>query len=93
VHAADSAGISSIGSVTDMGGGVFTVDLTAGSSWGADRFRVTVEDGIRPVILMPDSSYLYAPPSVPSVSGLGYSAVAVLLASGGALVFRRRHWR
>jgi len=53
-HAEDSAGLSTIGPVTDLGGGVFEVQITAGSAPGTDRFVVTADDGIRPVVLMPN---------------------------------------
>jgi len=58
-HDAESAGISSIGAVEDLGGGVFTVALTAGSVPGIDRFRITADDGLRPVVLMPDPTLVY----------------------------------
>ena len=58
-HAADSAGISAIGAVTDHGDGTFSVQITAGTSTGTDRFRVTADDGIRPVVLMPDPMLSY----------------------------------
>ena len=53
-HAPGSAGISAIGSVVDKGNGAFSVIITAGTTQGTDRFRVTIDDGNRPVILMPD---------------------------------------
>ncbi len=62
VHAGDSAGISTIGPAVDEGGGVFTVELTAGTTAGLDRFEVTVDEGVRSVILAPDPSYEYFPP-------------------------------
>ncbi len=49
-----SAGLSTIGDVVDQGGGVFSVELTAGTASGIDRFVVTVDDGQRPVTLMPE---------------------------------------
>ncbi|MFH1748780.1 MAG: DUF1028 domain-containing protein [Planctomycetota bacterium] len=58
-HADDSAGISSIGTVTDNGGGSFSVVLTAGTTTGIDRFTVRSDDGNRPVILMPTPSLRY----------------------------------
>jgi hypothetical protein len=59
VHAADSAGISVIGAVTNNGDGTYSVALTAGTQAGVDRFRVTVDDGVRPVILMPEPRLRY----------------------------------
>ena len=53
-HAPDSDGLSAIGPVAPLGGGIFTVALTATGAVGTDRFVVRADDGIRPVILMPD---------------------------------------
>ncbi len=53
-HAPNSAGQSTIGPITNLGGGMYSVPLTGGASVGLDRFRVTLTDGIRPVTLMPD---------------------------------------
>jgi hypothetical protein len=53
-HAADSDSLSAIGEVIDHGNGVFTVVITAGMEPGVDRFLVTADDGIRPVVLMPE---------------------------------------
>jgi uncharacterized Ntn-hydrolase superfamily protein len=58
-HAPDSANISTIGAVTNNGDGTFSVALTAGTQTGVDRFTVTIDDGIRPVILMPEPSLRY----------------------------------
>jgi hypothetical protein len=52
-HAPDSAGLSTIGEVVDYGDGTYSVNLTAGEELGVDRFHVTADDGVRPVILMP----------------------------------------
>ena len=52
-HAPDSAGLSSIGEITDNGDGTYSVELTAGEGLGVDRFHVRADDGIRPVIVMP----------------------------------------
>lgn len=54
VHAPGSDGISTIGSVVDLGNGSFSVVITAGTTMGTDRFRVSVDDGTRPAILAPD---------------------------------------
>lgn len=53
-HASKSAGLTSIGPVVDNGDGTFSVVLTAGNAEGIDRFVVTVDDGVRPVLLMPN---------------------------------------
>lgn len=60
-HGPESDGLSSIGEVIDNGDGTFSVEITAGTSPGSDRFRVTVDDGIRPVVLMPDATLRYFP--------------------------------
>lgn len=52
-HAADSDGISGIGPVLDLGGGVFSVTLMAGHRSGIDRFLVEADDGVRSVLLAP----------------------------------------
>jgi len=51
-----SAGATSVGAVTDLGGGVYRVELTATGVVGVDRYDVRVDDGIRPVVLMPRPS-------------------------------------
>lgn len=53
-HASGSAGIATIGTVQDLGGGSYAVELTSGEVTGVDRYRITVDDGIRPVVLMPE---------------------------------------
>ena len=57
-HATGSAGASQIGPVTPQGGGVYQVALTAGAGSGADKFNVRVDDGLRPVTLMPQPRLL-----------------------------------
>lgn len=52
-HAPDSAGISSIGAPTINPDGTVAVEITAGVGRGFDRFTVTIDDGVRPVTLMP----------------------------------------
>jgi hypothetical protein len=49
-----SPALTTIGPVQPQGNGVFTVLLTGGSTAGLEHFRITVDDGVRPVILMPD---------------------------------------
>lgn len=59
-HAPESAGISQIGAVTDQGGGVYQVALTAGTEVGVDRLRIVVDRGTpRPISLMPDPKVRY----------------------------------
>jgi hypothetical protein len=53
-HAPESDGLSIIGPVVPLGGGLFSVTLTGSAATGIDRFVVTADDGIRPVILMPE---------------------------------------
>jgi len=53
-HAPDSDSLSIIGPVVPLGGGIFGVTLTASAAVGVDRFVVRADDGIRPVILMPN---------------------------------------
>ncbi len=60
-HAPDSAGLSSIGPVTDHGDGTFSLTLTAGNAAGTDRFVVTADDGMRPVVLAPPPTLRYFP--------------------------------
>lgn len=50
-HAPGSAGVASIGAAVDVGGGVYEIELAGAVE--ADRFEVTVDDGVRPVVLPP----------------------------------------
>jgi hypothetical protein len=59
VHSPLSAGISTIGDITDHGDGTFSVELTAGTSPGVDRFIIEVDDGIRRVTLTPEPRFEY----------------------------------
>ncbi|MCB9846073.1 MAG: VCBS repeat-containing protein [Phycisphaeraceae bacterium] len=52
-HAPESAGVTTIGAITSLGGGVFNVALGGSITAGTDVFRVTADDGVRPVVLMP----------------------------------------
>jgi hypothetical protein len=61
-HAPGSAGLSLIGPVTDQGGGLYSVMLTAGVSTGIDRFVVTVQEPARATILAPDPHFEYFTP-------------------------------
>jgi hypothetical protein len=53
-HAPDSDGLSTIGPVVDTSDGTFAISLEHGAVTGTDRFVVTVNDSIRPVVLMPN---------------------------------------
>jgi hypothetical protein len=56
-HASDSAGLSEIEEVVDLGGGVYRVELTGPvSGTGQDVFRVAAMDEMRPVVVMPRPS-------------------------------------
>ncbi len=61
-HAPGSAGLSTIGEIVDNEDGTFSVTITAGAEMGIDRFRVTIDDGVRPVVLTPDSGLEYCTP-------------------------------
>lgn len=52
-HADNSDHIASIGAPVDLGGGVFEALLTGNPGGCVDRFRVTVDDSVRPVVLIP----------------------------------------
>ncbi len=49
-----TAGPLTIGPVDPQGGGVFRVTLTGGPTPGLARLRVRIDDGTRPVTIMPD---------------------------------------
>jgi len=55
-HTPQSAGIASVNSITSVGNGRYTATLQPGSGSGIDQLRVTVNDGFRPVTLMPEMS-------------------------------------
>ncbi|MFN0057017.1 MAG: DUF1028 domain-containing protein [Planctomycetota bacterium] len=63
-HAAGSAGLALIGTALEIGGGNYTVALSTGPFDATDRFRITADDGVRAIVLMPSSSYMH-----PSASG------------------------
>jgi uncharacterized Ntn-hydrolase superfamily protein len=77
-HAADSDGLSTIGAAQDTGGGVFEVTITAGNGPGTDRFVVTADDNIRPVVLAPQPTFVYA--RLGDIDGDGAVSTADLLA-------------
>jgi hypothetical protein len=52
-HAAGSPGTSTIGEVQSVGQGVYQVPLDSSSQAGVERYKVTVTDAQRPVVLMP----------------------------------------
>jgi len=49
----NSDGVSRVLEIRDLGGGQWEIDVRAGQRAGTDRYAVTVDDGIRPVVLMP----------------------------------------
>lgn len=74
-HLPGSAGISSIGSATETGGGVWEVTLTAGTDLGRDRFQVKISEGDRSIRLLPEFVY----PNDGDVNGNGVVDVVDLL--------------
>lgn len=62
-HAEESDNVTTIGAITDQGGGVFTVELTAGQRAGTDAFIISVDDGMRPVQLTPNATASVAVPN------------------------------
>ena len=52
-HAPGSAGSSTILPLNILGNGQYSVDLHASTTVGTDLFQIRVDDGVRPVILMP----------------------------------------
>jgi hypothetical protein len=59
-HGPDSDGLAAIGSVVEKPDGTFSVSLATNATAGIDRFVVTIDDGIRPIVLMPDPVVEYA---------------------------------
>ncbi len=58
-HTLDSDRLSTIGPVTDTGGGTYSVTLTAGTATGLDRFVVTADDGDGITTLAPNPALQY----------------------------------
>jgi len=58
-HAPGSPGGSQIGQVVDEGAGVYSVEITSPETQGEEAYQVTVDDGVRPVILMPDPALFF----------------------------------
>lgn len=86
-HAPESAGISTIGEPIDNGDSTFSVPITAGTRAGIDRFLVEVDDGIRPVTLMPNSSLQYFVAADIDMNGtVGVSDLLILLSNWGPCV-------
>jgi hypothetical protein len=59
-HDPDGPGLSTIGAVQNHGDGVYSVPLTAASEPVVDRLRITVDDGSRPVTLIPLPEFISA---------------------------------
>ena len=86
-HDDDSAGITSIGAIEDQGGGVFHVQLTAGTMSGIDRFRVTADDGVRPVVLTPSSTFATYPAGDLTFDGVvNFADILTILAMWGPCI-------
>lgn len=67
-HDDGSAGSCHVGPVTDLGNGRFSVTLTAGTTFGTDRFRITATGSLGPRILIPSPTLTLAAP-IRDVSG------------------------
>ncbi len=81
-HAADSSQATSIGSIFDLGAGLYSVDLTATIHAGIDRFEIIADDGVRPVTLSPFPTLQVTPEP---------SSMACLAVAGLGLGLRRKH--
>jgi len=57
-HAPESAGISDIGPVLDHGDDTYEAMLTVAGGGGIDRFLITIDDGIRTVVVPPRTTIL-----------------------------------
>ena len=77
-HSGNSAGLSSIGSVVDVGDGSYTVDFGGGVGQGKDEFIVTVDDGQGVVTLYPY-------PTLNHTDTLKTSAASISAAAGGTI--------
>ncbi len=69
-HEARSAGMSTLQAVTDHGDGTYTVEILSGDAPGVDRFRLIVDDGIRPVHLWPPFELRHEPSEEAPWNGL-----------------------
>ncbi len=83
-HAPGSAGLATIGPVTDNGDGSFDVELTAGNAAGVDRFTIVADDGLRPVTLTPEPQLIHYELGDADGNGVvDYADVILLLTSWG----------
>jgi hypothetical protein len=69
-HGPGSPGVITIGSVTNHGDGTYSIPLTAGMATGTDSFKIVVDDGIRPVTLMPPPALTVVTPGDMNGDGL-----------------------
>jgi len=65
----ETKGSTTIGDVVDLGDGEYSVEVTSRRIEGTARFEVTVDDGVRPVILMPLPELAIVRPSTGFVLG------------------------
>ncbi len=75
-HAPGSPALCSISPVQNLGNGEYRVFLTAGTIPGVDRFRVEINDGQRPVSLMPDPELTLDDFCYPDCNGVGGLTIA-----------------
>jgi hypothetical protein len=70
VHDPRSAGLATLGQVTDHLDGTYTVEVLPGAGVGTDLLRFVVDDGIHAVTLWPPARLLHDPgPSAPLLAG------------------------
>ncbi len=77
-HAADSAGLTTVGAITDHGDGTYTVDLEGGVGQGLDKFVTTIDDGLGAVTLHPNAELNHT-------VTLKISATSISASAGGTI--------
>jgi hypothetical protein len=77
-HAVDSAGLSTLGDITDHGDGTYSIELLGGVGLGLDKFVTTIDDGLGAVTLHPN-------PELSHTATLKLSATSISAAAGGTI--------
>jgi len=79
-HSPASAGLSTLGPVTDVGDGSYTIPVVAGVGQGTDEFEIVVDDGAGPVTLYPF-------PTLPHTPTLTADLASIPAGAGGTVSF------